>query len=298
MRRAASFLTPRVVYLGYALTLVLLLLAGFYPPARQPDLGARAWVMVLRGVIGYSVAFILCVSVAGEHRRDSWFRIAWLAFAVNAAASIVRHAADTALWNRIWPGYSGGIAIAIIRQTAIVVGLSALLAGVIAIVWAFHRMGIGLSPKRWDVISIAGIFAVLATILYLREGLPEFQKPSTLAQILQQIGLVLVAASAACSVLVYRLARQMSGGRLALTMLSVLIYTVLRCILVCISLVAPLDRNLRPLTIPLDLAVPWLFALAAAYRSGIASHGAAQIPKSSPVSGYVKQTFPVSTRIS
>src|SRR5271163_641507 len=175
MRRAASFLTPRVVYLGYALMLVLLLLAGFYPPARQPDLGVRAWVMVLRGVIGYSIAFILCVSVAGEHRRDSWFRIAWLAFAVNAAASIVRHAADTALWNRIWPGYSSGIGIAIIRQTAIVVGLSALLAGVIAIVWAFHRMGIGLSPKRWDVVSIAGIFAVLATILYLREGLAEFQ---------------------------------------------------------------------------------------------------------------------------
>ena len=298
MRRAASLFTPPVVYAGYALTLVLLLFAGFYPPAQQPDLGPRAWVMAFRGVIGYSVAFILCLSVAFEHRSDSWFRIAWLAFAVNAAASIVRHAADTALWDLVSPGYSSGVEIAIIRQTAIVIGLGALLAGVLSIVWAFHRMGIGLSPKRWDIASIAGIFAVLATIFYFREGLAEFHKSSQLAQDLQQLGLILLAASAACSILVYRLARQMSGGRLALTMLSVVIYTVLRCILVCVSLFPTLDATVQPAKIPLDLAVPWLFALAAAYRSGIASHGAAQIPKSSPVSPYVEQTFPISTRIS
>jgi len=298
MRRAASLFTPQIIYIGYAVTLVLLLLAGFYPPVRQPDIGARAWVMVLRGVIGYSIACILCLSVAMEHRRDSWFRIAWLAFALNAAASVVRHTADTALWDLIWPGYSSGTEIAIIRQTAIVLGLGALLAGVIAIVYAFHRMGIGLSPRRWDVASNAGIFAVLATISYFRQGLAEFLRPSPLAQGLQELGLTLLAASAACSILVYRLARQMSGGRLALTMLSVVIYTVLRCILVCISLFPAIEGFWQPVRIPLDLAVPWLFALAAAYRSGIASHGAAQIPKSSPVSPYVEQTFPVSQRIS
>jgi hypothetical protein len=298
MRRAASLFTPQVVYLGYALTFVLLLFAGFYPPAQNPDLGPRAWVMVFRGVMGYSVAFILCMSVAMEHRADSWFRIAWLAFAVNAAASFVRHSVDTPLWDLVVPGYSSGVEIAIIRQTAIVIGLGALLSGVLAIVWAFHRMGIGLSPKRWDIASIGGIFAVLATIFYFREGLAEFQKSSALAQNLQQLGLILLAASAACSILVYRLARQMSGGRLALTMLSVVIYTVLRCILVCVNLFPTLEAAVQPVKIPLDLAVPWLFALAAAYRSGIASHGAAQIPKSSPVSSYVEQTFPITTRIS
>jgi hypothetical protein len=297
MRRLASFFTPRIIYTSYALTLILLVLAGFYPAARA-DHGARAWVMALRGVVAYSVALLLCLSVAGEHRRDSWFRVAWLAFALNAAASMVRHAADTALWDLALPGYSSGAAIGVIRQTAIVIGLGSLLAGVIAIVWAFHRMGIGLSPKRWDVLSIAGIFAVLATIFYFREGLAEFRGVSLLAQNLQQLGLILLAASAACSILVYHLARQMKGGRLALTMLSVVIYTVLRCVLVCLSLFPAVDAVLRPLTIPLDLSVPWLFALAAAYRSGIASHGAAQIPQSSPISPYVKQTFPVSTRIS
>jgi hypothetical protein len=296
MRRAASLLTPRVIFLSYALTFVLLFAVGFYPP-NPPDAGARSWLFALRGVVGYSAAFILCVSVAREHRPDSWFRVAWLAFAVNAAASVVRHAADTDLWDRIWPGYSSGNAIAIIRQTAIVVGLGALFAGVFAIVWAFHRMGIGLSPRRWDIAAIAGVFAVLATIFYLREGLAEFHRGSALARDLQQLGLVLLAAGAATSILVYRLARQMSGGRLALTMLSIVVYTVLRCILVCVSLVPALDRTLQPLKIPLDLAVPWLFALAAAYRSGIAFHGAAQIPGSSPVSSYVKQTFPLSSRI-
>jgi hypothetical protein len=298
MRHIASRITPQAIYVAYALSLALLLLAGFYPPAQQPDLGARAWVWMIRAVAGYSVAFIICASVAGEHRKDSWFRVAWIAFAVNAAASVVRHAADTALWNLVWPGYYDGVAIAIIRQSAIVVGLGALLAGVIAIVWAFHRMGIGLSPKRWDVAFIAGIFAVLATIFYFREGLAEFHRPSAVARVLQQLGLSLLAAGAACSILVYRLARQMSGGRLALTMLSVVIYTVLRCILVCVSLFPAVGRFVQPVTIPLDLAVPWMFALAAVYRSGIASHAAAQIPKSSPVSFYVKQTFPVSTRIS
>jgi hypothetical protein len=298
MWRLAALLTPRAIYLGYALTLVLLIFAGFYPPAKQPDLGPREWVLVLRGVIGYSVAFVLCVSVAREHRADSWFRIAWLAFAVNAAASMVRHAVDTGLWDLVWPGYSAGSEIAVIRQSAIVVGLGALFAGVFAIVWAFHRMGIGLSPRRWDFAAIAGVFAVLATIIYFREGLAEFRKDSALAQYLQQLGLILLAAGAAASILVYRLARQMSGGRLAFTMLSIVIYTVLRCVLVCVSLFPSVDRIVLPVRIPLELAVPWLFALAAAYRSGLAFHGAAQIPKSSPVSSRIKQTFPVSSRIS
>ena len=48
----------------------------------------------------------------------------------------------------------------------------------------------------------------------------------------------------------------------------------------------------------LEFAVPWLFALAASYRSGIAVHGAAQIPRSSPVSPYLEQTFRTVTRIS
>jgi len=128
--------------------------------------------------------------------------------------------------------------------------------------------------------------------------LAEFHRASAVAQYLQQLGLILLAAGAACSILVYRLAREMRGGRLGLTMLSIVIYTVLRCVLVCVSLVPALDRRVQPLKIPLDLAVPWLFALAAAYRSGIAFHGAAQIPKTSPVSPYVTQTFPVSSRIS
>jgi hypothetical protein len=224
--------------------------------------------------------------------------VAWLAFALNAAASVVRHLADTALWDMLWPGYSSGVAIALIRQTAIVVGLGALFAGVIAIVWAFHRMGIGLSPRRWDIAAIAGVFAVLATIFFFREGLAEARSASALARHLQELGLILLAAGAASSILVYRLARQMSGGRLGLTMLAVVIYSVLRCVLVCVSLFPALDKMLLPVKIPLDFAVPWLFALAAAYRSGIAFHGAAQIPKSSPVSPFVQQTFPVSTRIS
>jgi hypothetical protein len=298
MRRLAGVFTPKFIYAAFALTLALLLFVGVYPPVKQPDVGPRAWLMALRAVAGYAVAFVLCVAVAGEHRRDSWFRVAWMAFAVNAAASIVRHAADTPLWDLMWPGYSSGVAIAIIRQSAIVIGLGALLAGVIAIVWAFHRMGIGLSPRRWDIAAIAAVFAVLATIFYFREGLAEFHKASALARYLQQLGLILLAAGAACSILVYRLARQMSGGRLALTMLAIVIYTVLRCVLVCVSLVPPIDRFVFPFNLPLELSVPWLFALAAAYRSGIAFHGAAQIPKSSPVSPYVKQTFPVSTRIS
>ncbi len=292
-------MTPRRIYFGYALLFFALVLAGFYPPPnRHPDLGPRAWVLVLRAVIPYSIAFVLCLSVAREHRRDSWFRLAWLAFAVNAASSVVRHIADTPLWNRLSPGYSSGIAIALIRQTAIVAGLGALLAGVVAIVWAFHRMGIGLSPRRWDIAAIAGVFAVLATILYFREGLAEARSASSLARYLQQLGLILLAAGAAVSILVYRLARQMSGGRLGLTMLTLVIYTVLRCVLVCIALFPSFADAIEPVRIPLDFAVPWLFALAAVYRSGIASHGAAQIPKSSPVSPLVEQTFSASGRIS
>jgi hypothetical protein len=287
-------ITPNAIYSVYAIMFAALLLAGFFPPARQPDLGARAWLFALRGVLGYSVALVLCISVAREHRADSWLRFVWTAFAVNAGASVIRHAADTPLWNLIWPGYSVGIEIAVIRQTFIVIGLGALLLGVTGLVWALHSMGIGLSPLRRDLAGIVGVFAVLATIFYYREGLAEARSASLLARDLQQLGLILLAAGAACSILVYRLARQMSGGRLAVTMLYIVIYTVLRCVLVCLSLFPRIQPFVEPFRIPLDLAVPWLFALAAAYRSGIAVHGAAQIPNSSPVAPYLRQTFPIS----
>ncbi len=298
MTRIVPRLTPRTVYLGFTLMFVLLLAAGFFPPARHPDLGPRAWVSVVRAVTGYGIALVLCLSVAAEHRPDSWFRAAWLAFAINAAASIVRHASDTPLWNLIWPGYSHGVAIALIRQIAIVIGLGALLAGVFAMVRAFHRAGIGLAPRRSDIAAIAGVFALLATIFYFREGLAEAHSPSMAARYLQQLGLILLAAGAACSILVYRLAHEMRGGRLGLTMLCIVIYTVLRCVLVCVLLFPSLRNAARPLTILLEFAVPWLFALAASYRSGIAVHGAAQIPRSSPVSPYLEQTFRTVTRIS
>jgi hypothetical protein len=164
-------------------------------------------------------------------------------------------------------------------------------------VWAFHRMGIGLSPRRWDIAALAGLFAVLATIFYFREGLAEARSASMAARYLQQLGLILLAACAACSILVYRLADEMRGGRLGVTMLCVVLYTVLRCVLVCLALFPSFKQMAMPVTIPLDFAVPWLFALAAAYRSGIAFHGAAQIPRSSPVAPYVTQTFPVTSRI-
>ena len=46
MRYIASRITPQVIYVTYALTLALLFLAGFYPPAQQPDLsGVQHLVM-------------------------------------------------------------------------------------------------------------------------------------------------------------------------------------------------------------------------------------------------------------
>ena len=169
--------------------------------------------------MGYSVALAVCLSIAREHRGDSWLRFAWLAFALNAGVSILRHIVDTALWDFVHPGFSRNVGGAVLRQTFIVIGLAALLAGVGGIVWAFHRIGLGLSPKRRDMAAIAGILAVLAVIFLRREGLAETRTASLPAIGLQQLGLILLAAAGAVSILVYRLAREMSGGRLAASML-------------------------------------------------------------------------------
>ena len=53
--------------------------------------------------------------------------------------------------------------------------------------------------------------------------LAETRTASLLAIGLQQLGLILLAAAGAVSILVYRLAREMSGGRLAASMLCIVI---------------------------------------------------------------------------
>ena len=130
---------------------------------------------------------------------------------------------------------------------------------------------------------MAGVIAMVLAMLVYRENLTEAQSPYLASRILQPAGLVLLAICSAMALVLYRLAVQMGGGRLAVALRLLTIYVLLRGVLVLL-------RALKLEYFP-DLAgwpdrylfevgwqiVPWVAALAAACRAELTVKAAREL---------------------
>jgi hypothetical protein len=276
--------TPKVILFGLSLHFGLWL--AVHLPA-DFGLTRRHWIAegaikTLSSCVAYALALALNLEIAAEYRHARWLRIAWLALAANAGISIIRIIFESTLINLLWPGYTKGHLIGLLQHLAIVPANTFLLLGLVAMWWAYTQVRLGFTIKRRDYLAIGGLLLLIGGLMIFREGLSESRSPYLLSRYLQLIGLVLLTVSAASSLVLHRMAMQMGGGQLAVALRFLTLYTLLRGVLVLILVLQRLDFiDLNRFQYLLNLlgwqAVPWIAALAAAYRVELTVHAAKKL---------------------
>src|SRR5262249_40175718 len=233
----AARITSKIVWFGLALNLCAWL------ACRLPWLGGltpHLWVAESAISVGflclaYGLALALNLGVAAEYRQTRWLRVAWLALACNAGVSIIRIVVESSLFNLIRPGYAHGPLWGLLQHLAIVPANAFLLFGLLAMWWAYHEVGLGFAVEKRDYAAIAVILGLLVALMVFREGLSEAHSPYAVSRWLQLIGLALLSFSAAASLATHRVAMQMGGGKLAVALRFLTLYTLLRAALVLLQ---------------------------------------------------------------
>lgn len=283
----AARITSKVVWFCLALNLCSWLACNL--PWRA-GLAPRQWVaegVIKTGFlcIAYVMALALNLEIAAEHRQTRWLRLAWLALAANAAVSIVRILVESSLSNLIWPGYTRSPLWGLLQHLAIAPANAFMLFGLLAMWWAYNQVGLGFVIKKRDYAAIAAVLGLLVGLMVFREGLSEARSPYAVSRWLQLVGLALLTFSASASLATHRMAMQMGGGKLAVALRFLTFYTLLRGALVFLQACQRMtlmegQSPSVPYSVFMDLcwqSVPWIAALAAAYRAEMTVHAAREL---------------------
>ncbi|HYW74902.1 MAG TPA: hypothetical protein VE961_28005 [Pyrinomonadaceae bacterium] len=280
-------ITPKIVWLGLSLNLCAWLAAHM---PWWAGLTGHMWVtesVIKTGFLcfAYALALALNLEIAAEYRQTRWLRVAWLALAGNAGVSIIRIVVESSLFNLVWPDYTHSPLWGLLQHLAIVPANAFLLFGLLAMWWAYHQVGLGFSLEKRDYAAIVGILLLLVSLIVFREGLSQALSPYALSRWLQLIGLALLSLSAAASLATHRMAMQMGGGKLAIALRLLTLYTLLRGVLVLVQ--AGQNMSLTDgqqasgaYSVFMNLcwqAVPWVATLAAAYRAEMTVHAAREL---------------------
>ncbi len=284
----AARITPKVV--AYGLAAELALLVGLYLPAAFGWSSrfrlTEAIVMTIAGVLAFGFALVLSLEVAAEYRQAPWARLAWLLLAANAGLSLVKRGVGSPLFDFVREGYRTGPLRGLLDNLLVVPANLCLLAGLLAMWWGFHRIGLGFRVERRDRAAMALIAALFLTLLLYRENLSQGQSPYVLSRMLQPLGLALLGVISAFGLVLHRYAVQMGDGQLARVMRWLMFYVLLRGVLVFSrGLLSPqlpllLDSSSDLDEWALDLlwqVVHWALAMATAYRAQLTVSAAAQL---------------------
>jgi hypothetical protein len=283
----ASRITPKVILYGLAFNF------SFWLVAHLPFvLGWTPRMKIIEGAIttsfliwAYLFAMALNLEIAGEYKDALWLRISWLALAANAGISVIRIIIESRVFDLFWEGYRNGYVFGLLQHIAIVPANACLLLGLLAMGWSYHKVGLGFRIENRDYAAIAGLFALISLLFVFREGLTQAQSPYSISRYLQLIGLGLLSLSAAASIVLHRMATQMDGGKLATALRLLALYTLMRGVLVLTEALKELDLpefsgldRIPVLFFHLGWqAVPWIAALAAAYRAEMTVHAAEEL---------------------
>ncbi|HEX5082259.1 MAG TPA: hypothetical protein VFY40_09440 [Blastocatellia bacterium] len=283
----AARITPKVVWFGLAFNLCAWLACNLPWRAGMAERHWAAEGAIRTGflVIAYGMALALNLEIATEHRQTQWLRFAWMALAGNAAISIVRMVVESSLFNLIWPGYTDGPLWGLLQHLAIAPANAFMLFGLVAMWWAYNQVGLGFAVEKRDYAAIAAVLGLLVGLLVFREGLSQAHSPYAVSRWLQLIGFALLAFSAAASLATHRMAMQMGGGKLAVALRFLSLYALLRGALVFVQAGQRMtlmdgQQPSGPYSVFMELcwqSVPWIAALAAAYRAEMTVHAAREL---------------------
>ena len=190
--------------------------------------------MTVAGVVAFGIALVLSLEVAAEYRQSGWARLAWLMLAASAGLSLLKRSVGSPLFDLTMEGYRTSPLRGLLDNLLVVPANLCLLAGLLAMWWSFHRIGLGFRVERRDYAAMTGVAALFLTLLLFRESLSQGQSPYLLSRVMQPFGLGLLAIISALGLVLYRYAIQMGDGRLAAVMRWLMVYVVLRGVLVLV----------------------------------------------------------------
>ncbi|HQR34377.1 MAG TPA: hypothetical protein PLK30_16680 [Blastocatellia bacterium] len=286
----ASRITPKLVWAG--LTGEVLLLSALYLPAALGLSGrfrlAEAIVMTVSGLLAYGIAMLLSLEIAAEYRRSPWARAAWLLLAASAAISLLKRTAGTPLLDFVITDYRISPLRGLVDNLLVTPANLCLLAGLLALWWALHRIGLGFKIELRDWAAMAGMTALFLTMLIFRKDLSQGNSPYQVSRILQPFSLALLGLASAFGVVLHRYAVQMGDGRLAAVMRWLMLYVVLRGALALgrgllsptqpLLLDSPSDINAWTLEVLWQI-VHWAAAMATACRAQLTVSAAEELRK-------------------
>ena len=286
----AVHITPKLV--GGLLVGEIALLVALYLPSvlglTQRFRLAEAVVMTVAGLLSFGIATVLCLEVASEYQKARWSQLAWQLLAVGTALSLIKRLVGSPLFDLVIVRYRGGPIRGLLDNSLFVPANLFLLAGLMAIWWSFHRIGLGFKIKPRDYAIMAAVAILFLLLLVQRQSLSQAQSPYQISRILQLVGLSLLGIISAFGLMLHRSAVQMGDGRLAAVMRWLTVYVVLRGLLVLLGaflnpkvLIAP--ESAFPVNEwafdVLWQIVPWTAAIAAACRAQVTVKAAEQLSR-------------------
>lgn len=206
----------------------------------------------------YLVALPYCWWIRGDSPPGSAMRRAWTWMGYSTLLSVLRHLYEMMAEMGNWPLTERSW-----RQILIVSSLVMLTAGLLALGRAFREAGQEPRWRRVDGLWLLGLVVMAAVVVVNRERLTDAGSGIAAMRYLQFLSSLLLAAPAMVALELYRISRQMSGGRWAIALLWMAAFLVLRLVNLCLGTAAP---ELAAWLGWSTLAATWCFPVAAIAR--------------------------------
>lgn len=186
---------------------------------RASSFGSLCW---------YVVAALLAWQICRTHARGSAMRRAWALMAGSAAFAVCRHIFQVFGW------YVGGWDepqihwMSGFRQVPIALSLLLLIASLITMWRAFHKVGLGVRFRAMDIALLLLGLALIPVIVTNYTNIRDANALLGLARALQYATPFLIVVSAAMGVILYRISEGMGGGELSKCLRALTAFLLLR----------------------------------------------------------------------
>jgi hypothetical protein len=282
----ATRLTPRLVVL--LLVTQTLVVAGLIIFAKAGLIARHEYSELLIGLsfgaVARGMALVLFLRIADEYRSVRLTRLAWQALAIHAALIYLRGVITSSLVDLLIENYYSSPLRGFLNHSLGSISSVFLLLGVIGILLGYRRAGLGPDLRTRDYLAISITLILFGCLLSFRADLDEGQSPWTLNRILQPLDLCLIAAASIASIVLYRYAASMSGGKMAEALRWLVLYGIGPGVLVLLlQVILPATTG----AILLDFSpvgrlwtlLPWMLTLTAAVRAQITADVVAHVAR-------------------
>jgi hypothetical protein len=215
----------------------------------------------------YAIAICLCLRIRADYPAPSTMRTAWLLMALSSVVAVIRYSFE---WFSELTGWMLTMrnSVVSLRQVPIVLSLLLLTAGLLAMWSSFASIGMGARWRRVDVFLLIVILSFIPSILSFRGQMADAQSEYPIIRYLQSASPLLLAGPALVGLALHRISVEMGGGQFAISLRYLVAFLLLRLMVLVVN-TSPQLREVAAASIPasaVNWAVPWLFAMALAYR--------------------------------